>query len=600
MPDPLGLSIGTTNLVAVRNGNPPVTRRSVLTLFPHRAPEVGVPTENANLTETGTLLSGFVERIGSSAALVSADGSAHDADLLLVEALDAMITATGADTSSSEIAIAVPAYWAETELQALRDALRTHAGFVRSGVAPRLVSDALAALTALNSDARLPTRGVVGLFDFGGGGTSITLADAGSGFRPIGETLRDSQFSGDHIDQALLVHVLDNVGRTSAIDPDSTAAVGQFGQLREACRQAKERLSSETVTELVAELPGHDPAIQVSRAELESLIEERLSAVLSGFDDLLERNNVSREDVVAVATAGGGASIPLVTQQLSSHTRVALVTASRPALCAAIGAAKFASGEAGAEEQQDVAAPTAMSAVAGTTTGVIGLPAGAGSLDDGSSTLRELELAWSQEEGTGDELLPYTGEPYEPYGDDEEAPPSGYAPAVEARRRPGYRLPQFLVGLAALVAMIAIGGVAYTLMSATGHQAPPAPSSTVPPPPPASSLPPSPSPLPPPPPSAAPTPSVAPPPPTSAAPPPPPPAATTTHQPPSTTTQRPTTTTTTTTTTPPPTTTSTATTVPMTTDYLTIPLVPVPIPVQVPQNQPPPPRNPFLNPGGGY
>ena len=41
MSDPLGLSIGTTNLVAARVGNQPVTRRSVLTLFSHRAPEVG-------------------------------------------------------------------------------------------------------------------------------------------------------------------------------------------------------------------------------------------------------------------------------------------------------------------------------------------------------------------------------------------------------------------------------------------------------------------------------------------------------------------------------------------------------------------------------
>ncbi|MGC1735939.1 hypothetical protein, partial [Mycobacterium sp.] len=43
MYDPLGLSIGTTNLVAVRSGNPPVSRRAILTIFPDRAPELGVP-----------------------------------------------------------------------------------------------------------------------------------------------------------------------------------------------------------------------------------------------------------------------------------------------------------------------------------------------------------------------------------------------------------------------------------------------------------------------------------------------------------------------------------------------------------------------------
>ncbi|HYB80117.1 MAG TPA: hypothetical protein VED43_00410, partial [Mycobacterium sp.] len=91
MYDPLGLSIGTTNLVAARNGSTPVTRRCVLTLYPHCAPKIGVPEEDPHLSEPGTLIKGFVERIGGSVALVSPDGSAHDPDLLMVEALDAMV-----------------------------------------------------------------------------------------------------------------------------------------------------------------------------------------------------------------------------------------------------------------------------------------------------------------------------------------------------------------------------------------------------------------------------------------------------------------------------------------------------------------------------
>ena len=97
-------------------------------------------------------MKGFVERIGDSVALVSADGSAHDPDLLMVEALDAMVLAAGADVASSEITIAVPAYWKPSTVQALRNGLRTHVGFVRSGMAPRLVSDAIASLTAVNSE----------------------------------------------------------------------------------------------------------------------------------------------------------------------------------------------------------------------------------------------------------------------------------------------------------------------------------------------------------------------------------------------------------------------------------------------------------------
>jgi hypothetical protein len=614
--DPLGLSIGTTNLVAVRNGAPPVTRRALLTLFPHRPPELGVPTDAP--TDTGTLVTGFVERVGGSNALASTDGSTHDPALLLVEALDAMISATGGDVSTSNITIAVPAHWGPGSLRALQDALRTHPGFVGSGIAPRLVSDAVTALTALNSDARLPADGVVSLLDFGGSGTSITLTDAASGFTPIADTIRYRDFSGDLIDQALLLHVLDGVGHTNGADPASTAVVGQLTQLTEECRRVKERLSNETVTDLVAELPGQRAHVQVSRADLENLIEDRLNGLFSAFDDMLRRNKVRRKDLAAVAMAGGGARIPLVAQRLSSHAKVSVVTAVQPALAMAVGAAMLAARQP-VERQEEAEAATAMAAMAGASTGSFGAstgglrastgtfsaptgtftaptggftaptggfgaPAGHAFVDeDPSETLRE--LAWSQADDGDKEPVFYTGEPYD---DDARITPSQYLPTSEPPEEPRgrYRLPQLFFGIAAVISMIAIGGVAFTLTSATDHHAPPAPNSTtaVRPLPPVSSLPPSPSPLPPPPPSPAPPPSVAPP------PPPPPAPATTTYEPPTTThqatTSTATTTTTTTTTTPPPTTTTTTTTtVPMTTEYLRVPFVPVPIPVQVPEGQ---------------
>jgi len=71
-----------------------------------------------------------------------------------------------------------------------------------------VVSDAAAALTALQHDPGLPTRGVVAVCDVGGTGASITLADAGAGYQPIGASLRHPDLSGDLIDQALLTHLV--------------------------------------------------------------------------------------------------------------------------------------------------------------------------------------------------------------------------------------------------------------------------------------------------------------------------------------------------------------------------------------------------------
>jgi len=632
MYDPLGLSIGTTNLVAARTETPPVTRRAVLTLYPHCAPKIGLPEEDPSLTEPGVLMSGFVERIGDSVALVSSDGSAHDPDLLMVEALDAMVVAAGGDAGSSEISIAVPAYWKPGTIQALRSGLRTHVGFVRSGMAPRLVSDAVASLTAANSELGLPDDGVVGLLDFGGGGTSATLLEIAVDFEPVSATMRCVEFSGDEIDQALLLRVFEELGHGSGIDPASTAAVGELRQLREHCRAAKERLSTDAATELAAELGGRRCSMQVTRDELEDLIQDRLTGFIYAFDDMLRRNKKCWADLAAVVVVGGGASIPLVNQRLSMHGRTPVLTVSQPALAAATGALALASrGEA-----LDMRTRTSiglLTAAAGSD--VIELPAGdVLVIDHDAATDRE--LAWSQTEFPGDVRVRFADDSYDEDG------PSSWSMRLNLidppRERPWrrLRLSQLVVGLCALVAMTAIGGVAYTLAGIENRQAPVVPTIAPVPLPPASSVMPSPVP---PPPSPAPVPTVVPvpssappppPPPSPPSPPPPPPVVVTTepppvvthtHQPPPppSTTQPPITTaitttppppppsTTTPTSQPPPPPTTTTTTVPMTTEWIRVPLLPVPIPVPVPQSQVPqapqyqPPQAPqYPYPGGQY
>ena len=613
MYDPRGLSIGTTNLVAASNGSPPVSRRAVLTLYPHCAPKIGLPAENPDLTEQGMLMSGFVERVGDSVALVSADGSAHDPDLLLVEALDAMVLAAGADAASSEISIAVPAYWQPATVQALRNGLRTHLGFVRSGMAPRLVSDTIASLTAANAELCLAATGVVGLIDFGGSGTSATLVNIAGDFEPVSPTLRYEEFSGDEIDQALLLRVFEELGHGSGIDPASTAAVGQLGQLREQCRAAKERLSTDTAAEFAAELGGRRCSMKLTRDELGDLIQDRLTGFIYAFDDMLARQHKSWTDLAAVVTVGGGASIPLVTERLSVHSRRPVVTPSQPAFAAAAGALMLAS----RGEELDIRTRTSIGLLtAAAASDVIELPAGDVLVID-HDAMTDRELAWSQTEYPGDVRLPYSPAAYDEDG------PAGWSMRINMIDPPRgrtwrrFRLSQLIIGMSALVAMTAIGGVAYSLTGIENRQAPPAPTvAPVPAPPAVSSLVPSPVPPPPtavpPPLSPEPVPTTVPPPPPpppSSPPPPvivttPPPPVVTTHrppppptstQPPPTSTQQPTTTAMTTT--PPPTTTTppvatqtpttTTTTVPMTTEWIHVPLLPVPIPVPVPANQAP-------------
>lgn len=624
MYDPLGLSIGTMNLVAASNGKPAVIRRSVLTLYPHCAPKIGVLGENPSLDQPGTFMSGFVERIGDSVALVSPDGSAHDPDLLMVEALDAMVVAAGADSSSSEIVIAVPAHWKPTAVQALRNGLRTHVGFVRSGMAPRLVPDAVAAMAAANSELGIPADGVVGLLDFGASASYVTLMEAKSDFEPVCATMRYEDFSGNQIDQALMLHVIEELG-PNGVDQAGTAAASQLGLLREQCRAAKERLSIDAVTELAVDLAGSAATIEVTRDQLEDLIQDQLTGFVYAFDDLLARNNASWADLSAVVTVGGGASIPLVTQRLSVHTRLPVLAVPEPACAAANGALALAARgkELDFRTRTSIGLPAAAAATAATT--VIEPPAGDVMVID-QDALTDRELAWSQTDFPSEGLVRFEGDSYS-----EEGPCwSMRLNMIEPLKEPAwrrFRVSQVLIGLSAVVAMTAIGGVAFTLTAIERRQSPvvpsvgplPAPSRSIA----ASSAPPKalePSFVPPPA-SAARAPSAAPA-PTSVAPPPPPPrpvaTATTTVAPPVTTTKTtvpPTTAATTTpTTTPPPTTTapptatappSTTSTVKMTTEWLHVPLLPIPIPIRVPASQAPPspvsqnpgPQNPFMSPG---
>src|SRR5918995_434672 len=96
MSDGVGLSVGATNLTAVVVDRAAVTRSPVLTLYPHRRSEVGVPSENPNLTERGLIITDFVDRVGDPVGIVAADGSTHRADGVLADALRALLlTLTG-------------------------------------------------------------------------------------------------------------------------------------------------------------------------------------------------------------------------------------------------------------------------------------------------------------------------------------------------------------------------------------------------------------------------------------------------------------------------------------------------------------------------
>ena len=316
----LGLAVGATNLAGTGDGQRPVVRPAAVTL------------------EQGVTLTGFVDRVGDPVPMVAQDGSQHRPEMLLTEALDGLARSAANGAPVSEVAVTVPAHWRAPVVDALRTALQSKPGLSRSP----LVSDAAAALTALRSNPGLPSAGVIVLCDFGGSGTSITLVDAAAKDAPIGETVRVPDFSGDHIDQAILTKVVAGIFEASDADPSGTAMVGSLTRLRDECRRAKERLSDETATAIIVDLPGLESTVRMTRMELDDLIAGPMAEFLAALADTLERNRVPLASISAVATVGGGARIPLITQRLSEQLRAKVVTTPHPQLTAAEGVALIA------------------------------------------------------------------------------------------------------------------------------------------------------------------------------------------------------------------------------------------------------------------
>ncbi|WP_245839927.1 Hsp70 family protein [Mycobacterium aquaticum] len=397
-------------------------RRSVLTLYRDRMPEVGV------LDGDGLVISGFVERVGDPIPLLAADGSAHRGEQLLAAAVESLTRIASPAQRPERTVVAVPAYWGPAAFDAARAAM--------PGV--RVVSDAVAALTAMQAHPGLPARGIVALADFGATGTSLTLADAGARFAPIGQTVRYDDFSGDLVDQELLRHVL------SSLDADAsgTAAVAALSRLREESRAAKERLSYEAATGLPGPAPGS--TLRLTRAELEAVVDAPLRGVIEALHDLLRRNGVHPAQLAALVTVGGTARIPLVTQRLSEAFRMSVTTVSQAQVVTAIGAGLLA--RRGEAETAATRAVTAAPFVAASTTGTVA-----------ASSLAPAALAWSVSDPAA-EVMDYIPESV---SEDSARPAFVFAEAprepAAAARTPWYR--GIVVCAAALLTVVGTAGL---------------------------------------------------------------------------------------------------------------------------------------------
>jgi hypothetical protein len=306
-----------------------------------------------------------VNRVGDPAGVVAADETTHRSETLIADALRALAyAATDGRPLPDAVAVTHPAHWDPAAVSTVRIALSRVSEW--SGGRLALLPDSTAALFALHTNPGLPSRGIIAVCDFGGSGTTVTLVDAEDGYHAIAPAVRYGEFSGDGIDQALLTHIVSDLSSAASFDTAATSAIGSLNRLRTACRFAKERLSSTLATELTADVPGHRGEIRLTRGDLDDAIRQPLDRFIGFLHITLQHNGIRLEDLAAVASVGGGASIPVITRTLSEQSGSLVITAPRPHLTAAVGAALRATrGPSGSET---ALAPTAAGSVPDTTT----------------------------------------------------------------------------------------------------------------------------------------------------------------------------------------------------------------------------------------
>jgi len=451
----LGLSIGATNLAAV-TADRAVTRKPVLTLYRQRPPEVGVPSENLKLNEPGLVVTDFVNRVGDPAGITAADGTTHRSETLVADALRALAyTATDGVALPDAVAVTHPAHWGPAAIDAVRAAMSRVSEWSRGRLA--VLPDSTAALIALRANPGVPRRGIVAVCDFGGSGTTLTLVDAANDYQAIAPAARHAEFSGDRIDQALLNHVVSDLSSASSFDTAATSAIGSLTRLRSACRYAKEQLSSTIATELTADVPGHRGEIRLTRGDLDDAIRQPLDGFVNFFHNMLQRNGIGLEDLAAVASVGGGASVPLITQTLSEQSGALVITAPRPHLTAAVGAALRAA--RGPGDSETALAPTVARSIADVTT-----------KSDVAAGAPPAALAWS-EAGDDSGILPLRAGEYSdevvpsvrPQAGADLASPPGLTAADAWYRRP------VVVAVGTALAVLTVGaGIMITLRHNAG------------------------------------------------------------------------------------------------------------------------------------
>jgi Fe-S protein assembly chaperone HscA len=210
--------------------------------------------------------------------------------------------------------ITVPAYFNDAQRQATRDA-----GRIAGLDVVRIVNEPTAASLAYGLQ-RL-SEGVIAVYDLGGGTFDVSILRVKDGVFEVLATNGDTHLGGDDLDRVLALWLLEDIAarhhaelERDCVDLARDAEAMQ--ELRLAAEAAKIRLSSEERTTLTIPFAGFTYRRDITRAELERLIEPLVARTLGPARRALADAGLTPADIDQVVLVGGSTRVPLVRRRV--------------------------------------------------------------------------------------------------------------------------------------------------------------------------------------------------------------------------------------------------------------------------------------------
>jgi molecular chaperone DnaK len=203
--------------------------------------------------------------------------------------------------------VTVPAYFNDSQRQATKDA-----GRIAGLDVVRIVNEPTAASLAYG--LQRIREGLIAVYDLGGGTFDISILRVKDGIFEVLATNGNTHLGGDDFDRAIVLWLLDDIRARHQIDLAGDAEAMQ--ELRLAGEAAKIRLSAEERTSLTIPFDRFTYRRDITRAELEQLIDKLVASTLTPCRMALADAGLAPSDVDEVVLVGGSTRVPLVRRRV--------------------------------------------------------------------------------------------------------------------------------------------------------------------------------------------------------------------------------------------------------------------------------------------